>query len=160
MKRSGFQQKPRKPLKRTPLRSKSRLKKKSKTDIAKLKDKLWELCKQIIRRRYGNSCYTCPKTGLEKSNWHTGHFIPSASGGAILRYDLRNLRPQCYHCNINHSGNGAFFYRRLVEDEGQEYVDKLFQDKNIIVKADAMFYNSLIEKYEKILEEINRTTAQ
>ena len=100
-----------------------------------LQDKIWIICKRIIRARYGNTCYTCGKTGLEGSNWHTGHFIPKAACGAYLKYDLRNLRPQCYHCNINLGGNGGEFYRRMVAIEGQEYVDKLFQDKNIEVKA-------------------------
>lgn len=134
---------------------KSPLKRKSKTPVSKLKNKLWELTKKIIRRIYGNTCFTCSKKGLEGSNWQTGHFIPSSTCGASLRYDLRNLRPQCYHCNINGGGQGAEFYKRLVETEGQEYVDQLFRDKQVIVKADAQFYENLIEKAENLLESLN-----
>lgn len=137
----------RKPLKRTGIRRKS-------TPERKLKTELWELCKQIIRYAYGNTCYTCGKTGLAGSSWHTGHFIPSAVCGAYLRYDLRNLRPQCYRCNIDLSGNGAVFYRQMVEDEGQEYVDQLFADKNKIIKADCNYYRNLIEEYKAIWREI------
>lgn len=155
MKKSGFKKpsyeeyrakqalnasKPRKPLK------------KAKTSSTKaLKVKLWELCKQIIRKRYGNTCYTCGKSGLSGSSWQTGHFIASSVCGANLRYDLRNLRPQCFMCNINLSGNGAIFYRNLVEREGQVYVDQLFTDKNIIVKADETFYKEKIEEYTKLV---------
>lgn len=128
------------------------LKRKSKTPEAKLKEKLWELCKQIIRKLYGNTCYTCGKTELEGSNWHTGHFIASSVCGAYLRYDLRNLRPQCYRCNISLSGNGSLFYRHMVEEEGQEYVDGIFRDKNRIVKADKYFYQALIDEYEPLSE--------
>lgn len=164
MKRSGFKKKSfseYKPMKRTPLKrvgalnkskglKKSTLKKVSKQPISKIRKKLWELCKQLIRKKYGNTCYTCGKSGLSGSNWHTGHFIPDAASGAYIRYDLRNLRPQCYNCNVNHGGAGAEYYRRMVEREGQEYVDKLFEDKNVTVKA-YDHYVMLIDKYTNML---------
>lgn len=135
-------------MKRTPL------KRKSKTPEAKLKEKLWELCKKIIRLRYGNTCYTCNATGLEGANWHTGHFIASSICGAYLRYDLRNLRPQCFRCNISLSSNGAVFYHTLVAKEGQAYVDQLFLDKQKTVKANRAFYQTLIDEYEQVLSEL------
>lgn len=136
-----------KPLKRSGIRKKS-------TPEALLKKKLWELCKQIIREAYGNTCYTCDKEGLRGSDWHTGHFIPSSTCGAYLRYDLRNLRPQCYHCNINLGGNGAVFYRNLVDDVGQAEVDQLFEDKKILIKADRAFYEERIQQYTAALAQI------
>lgn len=145
MKRSGFKRKTNKPMKRTAI------KKVSKQPIAKIQKKLWELCRVIIKKWYGNTCYTCGKTRLSKHNRHTGHFIPKASCGAYLKYDLRNLRPQCYHCNINLGGNGAEFYKRMVEREGQEYVDQLFRDKQKTVKA-YDHYLMLISEYESIIE--------
>lgn len=132
---------------------KTRLKKKSKSLTRKVQDELWELCKQITRLRYGNVCYTCGKTGLEGSSWQTGHFIANSVGGAYLRFDLRNLRPQCYFCNVNAGGQGAIFYRNLVEREGQEYVDELFRDKQKSVKA-IDYYLSLIPQYEIILAQL------
>jgi 5-methylcytosine-specific restriction endonuclease McrA len=126
-------------------------KKKKQPTPKQLKTKLWELCKKACREQYGNVCYTCGRTGLEGSNWHTGHFVPSSTCGASLRYDLRNLRPQCYHCNVNCGGQGAIFYKRMVEREGQEYVDKIFQDKEKTVKADILFYLRLIKEYEDLL---------
>lgn len=99
-------------------------------------------------------CFTCGKGGLSGSSWHTGHFIPSSTCGAYLRYDLRNLRPQCYYCNINLGGNGSAFYRRLLETEGQEYVDQLFADRKRIVKADAAFYSELIERYSQLTNKL------
>lgn len=134
-------------MKRTPL------KRKSKTPEAKLKEELWELCKQIIRKKYGNVCYACGATGLSAGNWHTGHFIASSVCGANLRYDLRNLRPECYRCNISLSGNGAFFYKNMVAREGQEYVDQLFRDKHKVIKADSVWLQEKIDEYTIILEE-------
>lgn len=124
-----------------------KVKKVQKISIGKLQKLLWVECKRIIRNKYGNSCYTCDAKGLEGGNWQTAHFIPNAAAGAYLRYDLRNLRPCCYHCNINLGGNGAEFYRRLVNKEGQEYVDELFRDKTKVIKA-YDFYLELLEKYK------------
>ncbi len=126
-----------------------RLKKQSVTQIKK---KIWEECKRIIRARYisDDGYYRCFTCGKITENPHTSHFIPSASCGAFLRYDLRNLRMCCYHCNINLGGNGAEFYRRLVEIEGQEYVDQLFKDKQKTIKADIIWYNKILEEYKSL----------
>lgn len=117
---------------------------------AQLKKELWELCKTIVRARDGNVCVICNKSNLEASGWHTGHFLPSGSCGAFLRYDLRNLHSSCYNCNINLGGNGAMFYKVLVIKFGQDFVDKLFIDKQKIVKADVIFYANKIAEYKKI----------
>lgn len=146
IKRSGL------PLKRSLVRRSATKKRKVSTPEKLMKKKLWELCRIIIRNIYGNTCYTCGKTELQGSNLHTGHFIPSSICGANLRFDLRNLRPQCYRCNINLGGNGTAFYHRLVDDCGQAYVDKLFQDKKIVIKADIHFFNSKIEEYQAICD--------
>lgn len=115
------------------------------TELKKIQTKLWKECRRIILGKYGNTCYTCGASNLEKGNCQVGHCIPSGACGAFLRYDLRNLRTQCYHCNINLGGNGAVYYRNLVQELGQEAVDELFKDKQKTVKA--------IDHYKKLLEE-------
>lgn len=153
MKRSGFKQKSTVPLKRSGFKKavigQKKPKKRAASQIKPFKTKLWELCKSIIRLKYGNTCYTCGKSGLEGSGWHTGHFIPSSVGGHSLRYSLDNLRPQCYHCNINLSGNGSQFYRNLLNDHGQEYLDSLFAKKNQLIKADKFWFEEKIAEYQK-----------
>lgn len=123
--------------------------------VSTLKNKLWELCKQITRKKYGNTCYTCGKTGLSGSSQQTGHFIPSSVGGHELRYCLDNLRIQCYRCNIDLSGNGAIFYKLLVEREGQTYVDNIFKKRNKIIKADSLWYQSKIDEYTILLQNLS-----
>jgi len=125
-----------------------------KRKISNIQKELWQMCRQIAHKIYPPEngvykCYTCSKP-IEGSNKQLGHFIPSSTCGAFLRYSMRNLRFQCYHCNINCGGQGAEFYRRLVRDEGQEYVDQLFIDKEKIVKA-YDFYLDTIENYKKML---------
>lgn len=123
--------------------------KKLKITISKLQEKLWAECKRIIRARYGNTCYTCGRSGLEGSNWHTGHMFPKGALGGFLKYDLRLLRPQCYHCNINLGGNGAIFIENMRKREGNEYVDGIIRDKNTEVRA-YDHYELLLVKYKEI----------
>lgn len=122
----------------------------------KLKEELWNECKRIVRARYQKEgywyCFTCDRVLDEPAKAQTGHFLPSSTCGAFLRYDLRNLRIQCYNCNINQGGAGAEFYRRLVEENGQSYVDQLFKDKHITIKADSHWYSQKILEYKEIVE--------
>jgi NinG protein len=137
-----------KTLKRKPTSS---LKRAKKTPEAKLKAELWQLCKQIIRLKYGNTCYTCAAHPLVGSNWHTGHFVASSICGAYLRYDLRNLRPQCYRCNVSLVGNGAVFYRNMAEREGSPYVEGIFADKERDTRLTRTFLQEKIDEYTKSL---------
>ncbi len=134
-------------MKRTPL------KRKSKSDITKIQDKIWELCKKITRHRYGNTCYTCGKTGLEGSNQHTGHLYPKAALGAYLKYDLRVLRIQCYHCNVNLGGNGAVYLENILRDEGAEYIEQIRKDKQVLVKA-IDHYKKILVEYQQIADDL------
>lgn len=122
------------------------MRRKSKSPIKQIQDLLWEECRRITKARYPapHHCFTCEKE-IEGSNCQLGHFIPNSVGGALLRYNLDNLRLQCYHCNINLGGNGSEFYRRLVKEKGQKYVDDLFILKNQTTKA--------LDHYEKLYEE-------
>ena len=119
--------------------------KKKRMSLSKVQKLLWMECKRIVRAREKN-CFTCEAKNLEGVNAQTGHFIPSLTCGAFLRYDLRNLRLQCMRCNIHGGGQGAISYERLMETEGQEYVDQLFRDKQKIIKA-REHYEILLEQY-------------
>lgn len=119
--------------------------------ISLLQRKIWELCKQIIRKKYGNVCYTCGRTGLEGSNWHTSHLIPKAALGAYMKYDLRILRPACYNCNINLGGNGAIYLEKIRNDMGEEYVKKIFEDRQVGVNA-YDHYRKIYEEYQNIIK--------
>lgn len=126
-----------------------------KKSVSSLQKKLWGLCKEIIRKEHGNTCYTCGAGGLEGANWHTGHMWAKASLGAHLKYDLRVLRPQCYRCNINFGGQGAVFYKNMVQEFGQEYMDNLEKEKQILVKADSFFYEAKIHEYQEKLRALS-----
>jgi len=126
-----------------------------KLTIGQLQKKLWLECKRIALDLYKNKdgtydCYTCEQKNLVKSNRQLGHFIAKSVCGATLKYDMRNLRWQCFRCNCNLSGNGAIFYRNLVRDKGQEYVDELFRIRNTVsIKAYDLFLKQL-ESYQHL----------
>lgn len=135
------------------LRATTKRPRRVKSPLAKAKDALWELCKQITRATYGNVCYTCYQDGLHGSNWHTGHFITDSVCSTELSYDLKNLRPQCYHCNINLSGNWVEFERRLIDDHGQAYIDEL-KLRNRETKGlhyGILWYQAKIAEYENLV---------
>ena len=131
-------------MKKTPLR------KKSKSDIRKVQDLLWQELRRIIREQYGNDCYTCGKKNLQGSDCQLGHVpYPKASLGAYLKYDMRLCRFQCYNCNINKGGMGAEAYKRMLKEEGQAYMDKIEKDRQVTVKA-SDFYTKLLSEYKNI----------
>lgn len=138
-------------MKRCKLR-KQGLRRLGKQKISIVQRKLWKLCKEITRKKYGNTCYTCHQMGLSGVNWHTGHLWAKASLGAYLKYDLRVLRPQCYNCNINRGGMGADFYQRMLIEIGEEKMAQLQRDRQVIVNA-MDHYQKLISEYEKILQQ-------
>lgn len=138
-------------MKRCKLR-KQGLRRLGKQKISVVQRKLWKLCKEITRKKYGNTCYTCHQMGLSGVNWHTGHLWAKASLGAYLKYDLRVLRPQCYNCNINRGGMGADFYQRMLIEIGEEKMAQLQRDRQVIVNA-MDHYQKLISEYTKILQQ-------
>ena len=173
MKSSGFKQKLRKPLKRTALNARTPLKRakltatgskpkkatktrKKKSNLAKLKLELWRLCREITIKRDGSDCYTCPSKNLTGSSRQLGHFISSSICSTELRYDLRNLRIQCYACNIHKSGNWLAYENRLIREHGEEYVQNLKrrneETKGAMYRED--WYEQKIAEYQAILDRL------
>lgn len=130
-----------------------KIRKQSKQKISVVQRKLWELCKQIMRKKYGNTCYTCGQNALLGSNWQTGHMLAKASVGAYLKYDLRILRPQCATCNLFHGGRGADFYARMLKEIGEEKMAELQRDRQVTVRA-MDHYLKLISEYTEILNKL------
>lgn len=137
-------------------------KRRKKGEITKAKETLWQLCKEITRKRYilpsgAWKCYTSGKVITEPKNVHTGHFIASSLCSVELRYDLKNLRPQSYNENINHSGNALQFERNLIRYHGVEYVAELWL-RNEQTKGRTyplQWYKDKITEYQNILKELS-----
>lgn len=132
-------------------------KRRKKGEITKLKEKLWQLCREIQIGKYGRRCFSCGKD-TEGKNCHLGHFITSAGCSVEVRYDLKNLRPQCYNCNINLNGNWVEYEaallkeglvdieelkRRNKETKGAIYPQEWFECK---IREYQQVLNTMIEK--------------
>lgn len=126
-------------------------KRRKRGELVKLQDKIWILCKNIIRLRYKHVCYTCGSKNLKGINLQTGHMISKKGLDPYMKYDLRILRPQCSSCNMRREGMGATYYRNMLAIEGQDYVDGIFKDLKVKVKPKPHYQKLLIE-YKEILK--------
>ncbi len=132
--------------------------KRKKSNKKKLKDKLWELTSGYVRRSRADhvgyvSCVTCGMTKHWKE-MQAGHFIPQAQGDAV-RFDLRNIHPQCHRCNINLGGNGAEYYPFMLSEYGQEVIDELRKKSRTTVKFTESDYEEMIRDIKQKLEEVD-----
>lgn len=124
-----------------------------KITISKLQKELWQECRRIANDIYVDhngcvDCYTCDAKDLQGSNKQLGHVPwPKSVLSAYLKYDMRCLRWQCYHCNINCGGMGAEAYKRMLKEEGKAFMNKLEKDRQISVKA-YDHYEQLLTKYK------------
>jgi len=89
-----------------------------KPSLSSLKKKLWSLLSPLMKAAYPAVCFTCDRP-ISGAGHHLGHMFPAGSN-SLTRFDPANLRPQCYHCNINLGGNGAEFARRYQNRYGTE----------------------------------------
>jgi len=138
-----------------------------KTPIKTLKNKLWKLCREITILRYGNTCYTTGQQNLSGSNLHCGHGKPKGALPLRYQYDLRNLRPQSYHANINLGGMSDIFIAKLErEKEGLEFLKEscvnvdgrweIRRQETMGSTESYFFITSMIEEYEEIHKEMLR----
>lgn len=136
------------------LRGKSKVKRHKKGEITKLKEKLWQLCRTIIIKRHGNTCYCCGATNLVGSNLHIGHFIPSSICSLELRYSLDNLRPCCYRCNVHLSGNWVAYEVHLKRDgvDVEELKKRNQETKGL--QYGASYIKMKIDEYTRLLSNI------
>jgi len=120
-----------------------------------LRKKLWTLFSLFIRTRDKFTCITCGKVA-EGSGMHAGHFITGATCPASLYFDERNVHAQCYHCNINLSGNWVIYERKMIERYGQETVDELKLKRTLLMgeKLDTLWYEDKIQHYKLLLQEM------
>ena len=105
-------------------------KKKTEKDLKKLIHKrVWKLMSEYIRSKdadqYGfNYCYTCGA----KKHWrefHCGHYKHDR-----LDFDERNLKQQCYKCNVYLSGKLDVYTENLIRDYGIDWWKQLVLDSN------------------------------
>lgn len=110
-----------------------------------LKNKLWKVFSEYIRKRDKNICFTCGRKCDDKG-YHAGHFISKSVGGLALYFNEENVRGQCFHCNINLGGNQYVFGEKL----GKKTVAKLRKLQNTVTKD--FDFEGKIEYYKEALK--------
>lgn len=132
----------------------------AKGEVSKAKQKLWQLCRRLVKIKHKKSdgtfqCYTCPQVLLEGQNqFHTGHFISSSICSTAMRYDLENLRPQCATCNVWKGGNWVEFETHLRKDGVDVEALKQRNRDTRGKKFDILWYKAKISEYENLLESL------
>lgn len=137
---------------------KTKIRKKSKSDIRKIQDDIWYELRRIASIRFANQfgevdCYTCGARNLQGVNKQLGHMWAKASLSAQLKYDIRILRWQCMRCNCHLGGQGAIFYAKMLEEIGEKAMKELVDIKNKATPVNAMdYYKVLLEKLKLLTE--------
>lgn len=95
-------------------------------------------------------CFDCGNFA-EGRHFQAGHFVPDASGGAILRYHPHNMHGQASGCNMKQVQERVKinYTIKMQEKYGIDYFNFLLSLRNKTIKADEIFYNKMIELYEK-----------
>ena len=127
---------------------------KKKPTVGKLKKKLWKHFSLYIRTRDKYTCFTCGKVA-HGSGMHSGHYIPKSVGGVALYFHEKNVHAQCYHCNINLSGNSDIYLQNLVKRYGEEIIDEIRLLRQEINKWSLQDYTDKIEYYEEKLRKLS-----
>lgn len=105
----------------------------------------------FIRLKYADQfgnvrCYTCPDIKPYKEI-HAGHYIKRAR--KILKFDERNVRPQCVACNLYRDGNQDVFAVNLEKEYGhgilQEFAKLKWKEKRFTRQE----LEQLIEHYRE-----------
>lgn len=115
------------------------------------KGKCWNLIRQIVFKKYGTNCFTCPRTNLVGTNLQCGHYLTVAVVGSNnrLSWDINQLRPQCSYCNGVGQGEQVRFRFGLVKQLGEEKVQELEARRHKIdpIKNWDKFYEELKAQY-------------
>ena len=99
-----------------------------------------------------SKCYTCDKV-LHVSEVRAGHFISRRF--LATRWDLDNVRPQCYNCDHTMQGMQWEFGRRLdeeMEGKANEIAQRSKSKSRLthgVLKAAIEHYSSEVERISK-----------
>ena len=130
-----------------------------KKTLTQLKKELWKMYALYIKKKYSYNgthckCYTCGSDlTIGTYNCQCGHYYPKG-GYPALYFHENNTRPQCYHCNINLSGNSPIFRERLIKEIGEDGVAELDNTRHLTIKRTRSDYEELIKKYKLKIKEL------
>ena len=121
--------------------------------IKTLEAKLKKVLYPYIKRRDGNTCISCGKTGLIgglHGNWNAGHYIKAELCNIVTRYDERNINSQCSTCNLWKRGNTIAYRNAMLKKYGEQITNTLDREYHAPLPMnfnEREFLLSVIEKY-------------
>lgn len=123
-----------------------------------LNKKLWKIFSEYIRRKDAdssgyNKCFSCGSVKHYKE-LDSGHYIPK-SVSLHLRFDERNVHPQCTACNRFRHGNLTEYAIALQEEYGQEILKTLDEVRHTQTKYNRFDYEGMIENYQQKLASLD-----
>ena len=116
----------------------------------KLRKDLWTLFSKFTRNRDKYTCFTCGRKA-EGSGMHAGHFITGSTCPTELYFNETNVHAQCYHCNINLSGNWVAYETNMIAKYGKKKVEALKKARFLLRdKKDWEWYEQKIKEYKAL----------
>lgn len=125
-------------------------------DIVKRLDDIYS---KWLRLSYADAegkceCYTCG-TRYFWTALQCGHFI--RRGNYLLRWDIRNTRPQCEHCNVYREEREMLsVFAANLEREYPGRVEQLHEERNIVFKLSRTDLNQMIVDYTIKFKKLKR----
>lgn len=130
-------------------------KRRKKSELSKLKDKLEALQKLVVIKKFGRDCFTCPKVNLQGINCQLGHVPwPRVQLSVRAIFDYRYTRIQCSYCNNPYwggAGMGGTAALRMQKEgvDVQALWDESAAQKGIVVPK--QWFLDKITEYEQLL---------
>ncbi|MDQ0022919.1 hypothetical protein J2X90_000705 [Variovorax paradoxus] len=109
---------------------------KARKEKAKRTSKWEEECRAIVQkiariRDRNDGCISCHLPATWGGQWHGSHFRSHGAASAV-QFHLWNIHKSCSSCNRDKGGNIIAYRPRLVEKIGQEKVDWLMSQNQIV----------------------------
>ena len=77
-------------------------------------------------------------------------------GFSAIWLDRNNVRPQCYHCNVNLGGNGAVFAENMIREVGIKEYERISAARHGELKLMASEYDELTEQFNQEILELKK----
>lgn len=119
-----------------------------KRSLRQLKNALWRVFSDYIRKRDDYRCISCDKQCV-KAECHAGHYIPKSAGLSIF-FDEKNTNAQCISCNLFRHGNLPAYALALINKYGPDILKDLDKKRREIKKYTRQEYEEMIERYKKL----------
>lgn len=123
------------------------------SELVKKLDRIFSLFVRLLSAGPGGyvACYTCGKQA-HFTEMEAGHFIGRSA--YAVRFDVRNVKPQCKYCNKVLEGNTKIFEQRLELEYGASVVSELKQLKHKVMHFASSYLTAEISRYKTLVEHL------